>query len=90
MKKNERLLLAMSMAEEAYVTEADPSRKVGMKKNGRKLGVAVAVAAVAVCMAVASLGIWLFIPYGDDLPEIEPYRDSEYYHVIQSLALYYG
>ena len=75
MKKKHKLLRSLSLADDKYVREADPSVKVN---SHRKLKIALSVAA---CFMIA-INLWLFIPIYDTVPDMSEYSDSEYYSII--------
>ena len=77
--KKEKLVDAMSLADEKYVWEARPGKS--RKHNMRRLSVI--AASLALFVTVASL--WLFVPFNTDPPDVSRYADSEYYEVIQQL-----
>ena len=81
MKKN-KLLRAMSLADDKYVDEANPALKTKNKAaTKRKLFIALA----ATLAVLTSLSLWLFIPFKDPNSDITQYADSEYYEIIQKL-----
>lgn len=81
MKKN-KLLRAMSLADDKYVDEANPALKTKNKAaTKRKLFIALA----ATLAVLTSLSLWLFIPFKDANADITQYADSEYYEIIQKL-----
>ncbi len=79
--KKEKLLRAMSLADEKYVDEAADAFK--KKRNSSRVKIIIALAAVL--SVIISLSLWLFIPLKDANADISRYRDSEYYEVIQKL-----
>lgn len=82
MEKKEKLLRAMSLADDDLVEEANPTKiKLRKKKSWRRIGV------VAACITVlaAAAALWLFLPYNLNPPSVAKYADSEYYEVIQKL-----
>ncbi len=90
MKRNKRILRAMSMADDRFITEADPS----VKARGKR-GVLLRVGALVACFALLigvlgttlslAVGAWLFTPFKDRYPDVSQYKDSEYYDVIVKL-----
>lgn len=77
--KKEKLVDAMSLADDKYVWEARPGRS----RNNKMRRLSVIAACLAVFVTVASL--WLFVPYNTDPPDVSQYADSEYYDVIKQL-----
>ncbi|MBQ8408510.1 MAG: beta-propeller domain-containing protein [Clostridia bacterium] len=82
MKKKEKLLRDMSLLDERYVEEADPTR-IRRNKKARLYR----MSALAACIAIlaVSISLWLFIPFNTALPDVSMYADSEYYEIIQKL-----
>lgn len=68
----------MDLLNDKYVTEATPaSRKVRIWKQYKQ---------IAACFyLVLALGLYLFLPFDADLPDVSMYSGSEYYSVIQKL-----
>ncbi len=80
--KKEKLLRAMSLADDKYVDEANPALKTKNKAAAkRKLFIALA----ATLAVLTSLSLWLFIPFKDANADVTQYADSEYYEIIQKL-----
>ena len=79
--KKEKLLRAMSLADEKYVDEA--ANAFNKKKKSSHIKMTVALAAVL--SVIISLSLWLFIPLKDANADISRYSDSEYYAIIQKL-----
>ena len=79
MKRN-KLIQAMNQIDDRYVEEAAP--RVKSRRRLYKIG------AMAACLAImfTSVGLWLFIPFNRDLPDVSRYADSEYYDIIQKLS----
>ncbi|MBO5671472.1 MAG: beta-propeller domain-containing protein, partial [Clostridia bacterium] len=77
--KKEKLVDAMSLADDKYVWEARPGRS----RNNKMRRLSVIAACLAVFVTAASL--WLFVPYNTDPPDVSQYADSEYYDVIKQL-----
>lgn len=80
--KKKQWLGKMDLVDEEYVTEADPTKKsVSNKKQWIRWG------AIAACfvMLITAGGLWLFLPFQTDLPDVSKYQDSEYYEIIQRL-----
>ncbi len=78
-EKRDRLVDAMSLADDRYVWEARPDKK--KRTAWARLGL------IAACMlvAVTSLNLWLFLPFSTKAPDVSRFDDSEYYDVIQKL-----
>lgn len=83
MKRNKarKLLDAMSLVDEKYVEEAMPdSMKLRKRINMKRMLIAACVSAL-----IIGLGLFLFIPFNHEPPEVKEYEDSEYYDVIKAL-----
>ena len=89
--KKKKLMDMIGLADEKYVSEADPDRcmssvtvKVKREKKpfSRKKWISIAA---CLLVAVTALNMVLFIPYGTNPPSVEKYKDSEYYSIIQKL-----
>ena len=79
--KKEKLLRAMSLADERFVDEAYDAFNKKKKRPHIKM-----ISALAAALSVIiSLSLWLFIPLKDANADISRYKDSEYYSVIQKL-----
>lgn len=79
--KKEKLLRAMSLANERFVDEAYDAFNKKKKRPHIKM-----ISALAAALSVIiSLSLWLFIPLKDANADISRYKDSEYYSVIQKL-----
>ena len=57
-EKKQRLLEAMSLLDDRYVEEADPTRARPKKKLWRRLS----ILAACLCLIVTSAALWLFLP----------------------------
>ncbi len=82
MKKN-KLLRAMSLADDKYVDEANPAPAI--KKNRETAKRKLIIALAATLAVLTSLSLWLFIPLKDANADISQYADSEYYEIIQKI-----
>lgn len=80
-EKQEKMLEAMSLLDDAYVAEADPARA----KPKRKWVTRLALIAACFCLMITSGAMWLFWPYDHQPPDVSAYADSEYYPIIQKL-----
>jgi len=89
--KKKKMMDMIGLADEKYVSEADPDRcmssvtvKVKREKKpfSRKKWISIAA---CLLVAVTALNMVLFIPYGTNPPSVEKYKDSEYYSIIQKL-----
>ena len=78
--KNKKLLRAMSLADEKYVTEADP-RAMRKRPSWQRW----TALAACICLLVTALNLVLFVPYDTTPPDVSRYENSEYYSVIQSI-----
>lgn len=77
--KKEKMLRSMELLDDKYVEEAAPHKKKS-KKRFIKFGV------LAACLALlTSLGLWLFIPFSTEPPDVSEYSDSQYYQIINKL-----
>lgn len=85
MKRKRKLLDAFSYADDAYIAEADPAVAAPKRKTWRTF----AIVAACACFAIVCASLWLFTPISTR-PNIEGYRDSEYFAVIEKLENYYG
>lgn len=87
MKKNERLMEAMSFVDEKYVKEAEGE----MKKNfGKSTGfgffkIAGLVASLAIFVGI---GLFLFLPTNGGAMDVSAYSGSAYYPLIEKLEPY--
>ena len=79
--KKEKLLRAMSLADERFVDEAYDA----FNKKKKRPHIKMISALAAVLSVIISLSLWLFIPLKDVNADISRYSDSEYYAVIQKL-----
>ena len=79
--KKEKLLRAMSLADERFVDEAYDA----FNKKKKRPHIKMISALAAVLSVIISLSLWLFIPLKDVNADISRYSDSEYYSVIQKL-----
>ena len=82
MKKN-KLLRAMSLVDDKFIDEADPTCIIKKNKTVRKRKLVIALAATLAVLT--SLSLWLFIPLKDANADITQYADSEYYEIIQKI-----
>lgn len=89
--KKKKMMDMIGLADEKYVSEADPDRcmssvtvKVKREKKpfSRKKWISIAA---CLLVAVTALNMVLFVPYGTNPPSVEKYKDSEYYSIIQKL-----
>lgn len=83
-QKREKLMRALSYADDEYITEAAPRGK----KPKRKFVKWTILAATLGCLLVA-FNLWLFVPYDTELPDVSMYADSPYYEVIQKISTKY-
>lgn len=79
MKKN--WYRGLSLAEDAFIAEAHPDRRIRPSRRRRML----ALVAACACFALLLSGLCLFIPYSTTPPDVSRYADSEYYGLIQKL-----
>ncbi len=88
-KKSEKLLRSLDNIDEKYIMEA--REKMKKPKSLTKIIAAAAcfalILAVLPTMLAASVGVYLFKPYGDDLPNLTAYEGSEYFPLIRSLEM---
>lgn len=82
--KNKKLLRSLSLIDEKYVYEADPSKNIKAVKRSKRIKIWGAVAA-CFCCALIGLNLWLFIPFKNAPPDVSAYSDSEYYELIVKL-----
>lgn len=86
--KKTKLLRAMSLADEKYVAEADPtqgySQKDAKSKKPKSLRFRLGVLAACLCIFTL-LNVVFFIPYKLFPPSVYHYSDSPYYEVIKEL-----
>lgn len=72
----------MSLADEKYVSEANPHKKV---IPFTKKKVAVSILAACACLLLVWGNMWLFMPFDTKPPEVTGHSKSEYYDIIQKL-----
>ena len=82
--KKRKLMDSLSLVDNVYISEADPSVSVKQVKRKRNMRVWLAIAA-CFCCAVIGLNLWLFIPLKHTPPSVSQYSDSEYYGIIVKL-----
>ena len=79
MKRN-KLLLSMNLMDDKYVEEARPAAR-----SKRPLWITLGSIAACLAVAVTSLGLWLFLPFDTEAPDVSRYAGSPYYSLIQKL-----
>lgn len=79
--KREKMLKAMSLIDEEYVSEAHPERLMQRRSKLIKL----CSLAACLCIMITALSLWMFIPFSTELPDVSEYEDSEYYSIIEKL-----
>ncbi len=78
------------LADDKYVAEAHPDKKIKAKKKAVFLslgsfGALGSVVAACACFLLIACNLWLFLPYSTTPPSVAEYKDSEYYGLIQKL-----
>ena len=73
---------ALDLVDEQYIEEANPARRTTPLRSKRLVTTLVASAA---CFAMTLCGLWLFLPYDNAPPSVEPYAQNDYYGVIEKL-----
>lgn len=73
---------SMSLADEKYVSEANPHKKV-IPFNKKR--VTVSILAACACLLLVLGNLWLFMPFETTPPEVTGHDGSEYYGIIQKL-----
>ena len=79
--KKKNWFKGLSLADDKYVTEADPHNAL----KPRKFKALISLAAACACFALILCNLWLFIPFNTTPPDVSRYSDSEYYGIIQKL-----
>ena len=82
MKKTDRLLQSFNSIDEKYITESQPKVRASKSPVGRLL------ACAACFVLVIALSAYLFIPLGNQSPNVTAYEDSEYYPLIATIENY--
>ena len=83
--KKQKLMRALSLADDKYIEEASPIRG-SEKKQGRVRRPRVWLTlAACFCCGIIAFNLWLFIPFNTSPPDVSMYSDSEYYDVIVKL-----
>ena len=77
--RKKKMLEAMSLLDDSYLAEATPDKK----KTPRMAWITVAATAACVALIFGSFGIYRLVDKNRD--ELAPYRDSEYYPLMQKL-----
>ena len=80
--KNKRLLSSFSFIHSEYVKEAEPKMKTSSKSPLKALG------RVACFILAVALGLYLFIPFSQQGPDLTAYQSSEYFPIIERIADY--
>ena len=80
MKKN-NWYRGLGLADDKYIAEAHPNNEV-KPARGRLFTSLIAACA---CVAVIACGLWLYIPFNTNPPDVSRYLGSEYYNVIEKL-----
>ncbi len=81
--KKKKLLDAMSLADESFVREADPSKRTQKKPKWRSLS----LVAACLCLVMLIGGTTLFMPFNTAPDDLSAYKKSEYYDVLTKLNL---
>ena len=71
----------LGLADDKYIAEAHPNNEV-KPARGRLFTSLIAACA---CVAVIACGLWLYIPFNTNPPDVSRYLGSEYYNVIEKL-----
>ena len=79
--KREKMLKAMSLIDEEYVSEAHPERLMQKRSKLIKL----CSLAACLCVMITALSLWMFIPFSTALPDVSEHEGSEYYPIIEKL-----
>ena len=79
--KREKMLRALTDIDDEFIAEACPNKRK-IKKNNIKR-----IVALAACIGVllTAVGLWMFIPFSRELPDVSEYKGSEYYPLIEKL-----
>ncbi len=77
--RKKKMLEAMSLLDDSYVAEAAPDKR----KTPRRAWITVAATAACFALILGSFGIYRLVDKKRD--ELAPYRDSEYYPLMQKL-----
>lgn len=72
----------LSLADEKYVSEADPNKKIIPFKK-KKITISILAACASLLLVLGNL--WLFMPFETTPPEVNGHDESEYYSIIQKL-----
>ena len=84
MKKN-KMLQSMDMLDERFVSEASPENARNIRNRTKKSKMKFLLYAACIGLIVISLSLVMFIPFNNDPPSTNEYRQSEYYSIIEKL-----
>ena len=73
---------AMSLADEKYISEANPDKKIIPFKRKKRI---TSVLAACACLLLVLCNLWLFMPFDTTPPEVTGQEESAYYDIIQKL-----
>ena len=82
MKKN-KWYRNFGLADDKYIEEARPEKEVKPAKS--RWFISLITACTCACVACVACGLWLFVPFNTNPPDVSHYAESEYYDVIQKL-----
>lgn len=72
----------MELIDDEYIAEANPQN---IKRKQPKRRSRLFILAATLTLLLTTVGLWLFIPFRTEPPDVSRYADSEYYSIIQKL-----
>ena len=78
--KRKKIIEAMSLLDEKYVSEADP-----FSPKTRFAGIRRMALAACLMLAFTALNLWLFLPSSLFMASVSAYEGSEYYDIIENV-----
>jgi len=73
---------SLSLADEKYISEADPDKKI-IPFAKKRATISILAACASLLLVLGNL--WLFMPFETTPPEVNDHNQSEYYGIIQKL-----
>ena len=87
--KRKKMLEAMSLINEEYVSASEPAA-VRMRREGRKTRIKKLALAACLMLAFTALNLWLFLPPAAFAPSVAKYKGNEYYEIIKEVNVLYN